>query len=84
MGHAEATSEQPEQIADEERDVKASGGQLRRKAWDKNPTPTPGRIHFKNTKTRLFCTQHQRLQTVTDVVGGVVTLECGCQREQAA
>lgn len=64
--------------------MQAKGGRLRRKEWERNPTPTTGRIHFKNTKARFLCKDHQTMQRATEVLDGVITLECGCKREQAA
>jgi hypothetical protein len=63
--------------------MRPSGGQLRSKAWEKNPRPVRGRVHMQRTKARMFCQMHG-LQLVTDVLAGDVTLACGCKRQEAA
>jgi hypothetical protein len=64
--------------------MRTSGGQLRRKEWDKNPRPIRGRVHLRHTKVKMFCSTHQALQSVTDAVAGEFTLACGCRRSAAA
>jgi hypothetical protein len=62
----------------------ANGGQLRRKAWVKNPKPGRSGVYMRHSKVRMYCQTRQTVQSVTGTAGGTLTLACGCQRMEAA